>query len=291
MVRRVMVVVALVTGAMIAGPTAVAGASPAALTCPDGNVAMVVSADAVLTHDLSCSGELVEWDFAPGVTVDLGGHRVIVDSHERCSVGIPGCTFEVGSGTLRNGRLEGADVNVGDGHASRLGVRNGLAEVTRSGELTRSVIDGGQVVIERGGHLTHSWVIRGKGVLLLNIDHSLTDFEVSNNLIVGNTGNGIQLGTHFYFANDVTGTIAHNFVARNTANGISIGGDLRDLGAVQITQNLVAANAGTGIVVNGSLEVPGPTITGGPVTLTKNVSVFNAGHGIDASWMPAWTKR
>ena len=131
-------------------------------------------------------------------------------------------------------------------------------------------------------------MIRGKGVLLWNLDHTLTNFEVSDNLIVGNTGNGIGLHTHFFSADDVTGTITRNFVSRNTGDGISLTGDLRDLGAVEISKNLVAANTGTGIVVSGTLESPLPVITGGPVTLTKNAAVFNAGQGINAPWIPSW---
>ena len=256
------------------------------LTCPTGNAPLAVTTDVRLTHDLDCTD--AGWTIAPGVTVDLGGHTVTVTNNPaaRCQVEVPGCTFEVGSGILRNGRLVGADVNVGDGRAERLGIRNALAEVTGSGELTRSIIDGGQVVLERGGRLTRSWVVRGDGVLLWNLDHSLTGFQVSDNVIVESTGPGVRLNTHFFFEDDVTGTIQRNFIAHNAGAGISLTGDLRDLGAIDLSGNLVIGNGGTGIVVTGALDSPQPVVTGGPVTLTRNRAIANGGQGINASWMP-----
>jgi hypothetical protein len=307
MIRRLMIAAVLVLGAAVVIPTTPAGAQTSrgheheheheghdhrpplpALTCPTGDTPLAVTSDVRLTHDLSCSGGLVEWDLAAGVTVDLGGHTVTVDEGSRCSVGQPGCTFEVGSGTLRNGRLVGADVNVGDGLAERLGIRQGLAEVTGSGELTRSVIDRGQVVLERGGRLTHSWVMRGQGVLLWNLDHSLTDFQVLDNLIVDGSGAGISLHTHFFSADDVTGTIEGNEISGNAGAGISLTGDLRDLGAIGISRNVVAHNGGAGIEVSGTLEGPLPNITGGAVTIARNQALSNGGRGINAPWIPAW---
>ncbi len=107
-------------------------------------------------------------------------------------------------------------------------------------------------------------------------------------MIVGNTGNGIGLTTNFFGADDVTGTIAGNVVAHNHGAGISLTGDLRDVGAVQISQNIVTANGGTGIEVTGSLNSPRPPISGGPVTIAQNTAMFNGGQGINASWIPSW---
>ena len=291
MVRRVMIAVALVAGVLLVVPASPAsahgvhGGHGASLACPTGDQPLPVTSDVRLSHDLHCTGTLVEWDIAPGVTVDLGGHTVTVDAVLRCQVGNPPCTFQVGGGTLRNGGLIGADVNVDSGHAQRLHIHQALAEVTGSGEITRSTIDQGQVVIERGGQLTRSWVTRGQGVLLRSTDAALSGFRIADNVIADNAGAGIGLRTIFFGPDDVSGTIKGNWVAGNGGPGISLSGDLRALGAVDISGNWALWNHGTGISVHGDDSAPTLPLTGGPVTLTHNRASFNDGNGIDASWM------
>jgi hypothetical protein len=293
MYRRMIVTAAALAGLLVVLQATAASASPIVsstplateLVCPVGDAPVAVASNLVLTHDLTCTGKHVEWDIAPGVTVELGFHTLTVASTDRCTVDRPPCNFEVGAGTIRNGTLIGADVHISDGQAKQVVVRNALAEVTGSGELTSSLVLEGHVAIERSGRLTRSWVVNGDGVQLFDLNASLTNFQVSDNLIIGNTGTGIRLSTHFFRADDVTGAIQRNIVAHNTGDGISLTGDLRDLGAIKISQNLVTGNRGTGIVVSGARETPLPDITGGPVTIARNVVFFNRGAGINASWI------
>jgi hypothetical protein len=69
--------------------------------------------------------------------------------------------------------------------------------------------------------------------------------------------------------------------------GILFRGDLRAVGALEISRNVIVGVAGDGIEVVGSEQgTPQITISGGPVTIAHNLVAFNRGHGIDAPWMP-----
>lgn len=284
MIPRLMVAAALVTGVFTATAPALADGGPAEFGCPEPGLPQSITTATVLNHDLSCHGH-VEWSIGTGATLDLRGHTVTVDDQFHCQVNLPPCTFDVVGGTLRNGQLRGADVNVRDGRADHLVVHGGLIQITRAGEVTSSLIDRGRMVMASGGRLTRSLVIGGAGVELNNTNRAIQGFVVSDNLILNNATAGLHLKPTFFHPDDVNGTIERNVIAGNAGHGLHLEGDLQDLGGVTISRNLVSGNRGSGIMVSGSTPVI-PAIVGGPVTIADNVVLANRGRGIDAPWSP-----
>lgn len=247
-----------------------------------------LSASVRLDHDVTCPVG-TEWNVGPGTTVDLNGHTVTVDVDPRfhCtrSAGDPFCTFNVQGGTLRNGKLVGADVFVNDystshGLATQLTLTRDASLSLNGGLATNNVLVGGGVEITGGGAISHSWLVESY-IDMVNSIRGLS-FTVTDNIIVNSPGTGVGLYSYFCCPNDTQGRIERNLIIGSTRDGIAITGALDDLGPVSISHNIVAGSGGNGIELSGGAR----DFPGGPVTIGGNLALFNNGHGIDAPWVP-----
>jgi hypothetical protein len=264
------------------------GAIPGPGCLEDGAEPTVVTADVVLRRDLRC--ERLMWVLAPGVTVDLGQHRVVVDEHLDCVRFLfDGCNIDVGGGTLTNGSVAGASVRIGGGTVTGVHVRDGDVGLTRpvggaSGRsaIEASILQGGVVMFEgAGGRVERSWIVHGDGVVLHNSERGVGGFEIRDSVIAGNRGAGISNIGRVHFEDDVSGTIEHNLLVANEREGIGFFGVTTSLGAIEIRRNVALGNGGTGIAIDHDPSaVP---YQGGPVSIGDNITAFNGGHGIDAA--------
>lgn len=133
-------VLAVVVALALAAPTASAAPSGAQPDCGD-----LVTRDVTLESDLSCDKGL---ELAPGVTLDLGGHRVVGQA-AHSGIGIVGP--QAGHATVRNGEVGGWAFGIaadrgGTMHVEGVSVGGsavGIQAVTAQLTLVDSVVRGG----------------------------------------------------------------------------------------------------------------------------------------------------
>jgi hypothetical protein len=260
-------------------------ASAASFTCGS-----TITADALLSTNLDCTGKPITIAGA-GITVNLNGHTIT--STTPCSHPQADCTvtFDQGSTGARliNGRLQGAGVTAltPKVELSRLRTNGGILWLGGDGDqIVDSITNGTDVVLARSHTVARrNWVTGGRGIQIQNFDHQTNGLVIADNLVTQSTGPGIGLSTNFYGGDGVGGTVTRNALYRNAGPGLSFAGNLQELGAITVSANLFFGNSGDGIFINGSTlaEVP---FSGGPVTLTRNITVGDGRRGINAGWIP-----
>jgi Right handed beta helix region len=254
-------------------PAVQAAASPLPPLSCSGVYALVASAR--LTHDVSCDLYTDGPQRAP-ITLDLNGHT-LTGSAESGSLGV----F-----TIRDGTVVGPIGNLHESGSSLV-----VSRVTVHGSvngpgassltLTESDVDGTVTTFSNYTTITHN-VLHGG----ISLDDTMNGMLVSitHNLVVGSPGDGISYFFAESFPNDVGGTITGNVIAHSAGAGIDFFDEVTNLAAFSIRDNLLVANGGDGIKIDGTGSIPVP-YTGGPLTLTRNVAIANAAHGIDATWL------
>lgn len=284
-------VVALVVIAVLALAAATAGALPAearhrrsaSLVCGE-----LPTRDVVLRADLTCESGFHFGPSDPAVSIDLGGHTLSVPGEAgRCTAPGP-CGAIAGASAVHDGTVLGtlSDIGaitsvlvVGD-----VEVRPGFAGTPGPASVQRSLVLDGKVRIWGSEVTITGNVIRG-GVFLVDTNTAVRDVVVERNWILHSPWAGISVAPDpGSFPNDVTGRIARNVVWGAAGSGIDIGGGVWNVGALDIDTNLLIGNGGDGFRSGTTASGP-PAALGGPVTLTGNVALFNAGHGVDAGWM------
>ena|GEM_PF-1165636 len=213
------------------GPPAAADDQPG---CGD-----VVTSDLTLTADLEC--EYVGLRLSPGVTLDLGGHRISVSGPDNSGAGVMGP--ESGSATITNGRIRAA----------------GTAVVGLGGELTVT-------------HVTAEGGMWGAGITAdrLTVEHSTVTATMYGIQCGGCVIRHSRVGAAYYTV--YGSSVVENSVMWASANGM--------VGHTQISDSIVTGqdtgihgsatvvrtrfeNVGVGVWATGEVTVVGSTFTGG----------------------------
>ena len=293
-----------VLAAVICLSAGVAHADPAPsggpIICATSGPVVVIETNVRLTHDVDCGSSFLV--FGSSVTMDFAGHTV----HAAGISGIAEETNTLLDVTFTSGRLvltggTGPFRDTGQLHFTRMGVSGGLF-VNGSVSLQRSFVDGGigiqaaqslgvtvsdstvrgDITTSGGAVTLHRSRIAGS-VRAFNDDFGLA-LSITQNLIGGSVVVDIVAA---FPPGDVQGDISHNIV---WGGGISIVGELVSLGPTTVTGNVVIGGPASGITIGG-FDNRIPANLSGPVTLTGNIAVHNAGHGIDAEWVPGQVSR
>jgi hypothetical protein len=281
---------ALVLVPVLVGAPDAGGGEPPPLTCGDS-----ITSDVVLTVDLACEGTALTVD-GSNLTVDLGGHTVSRTVPPELDVGFDPAVIAVfGDGvTVQNGEVVGTGRGSGSaltayGVGSRLHdlqVRSGDVWLLGASRLQASRVTNGDVYVAGSGAVVADNLVRRGTIEVESTEASVRDFVIAFNTVQDSRRAGITACPFFFALDDVRGTIALNQVLRSRGAGIELRCDLQAIGALQIAYNLVAENDGDGMFIVGDLVTEPPTPdSGGPVTLTGNQAVSNAGQGIFAPWV------
>jgi hypothetical protein len=98
-------------------------------------------------------------------------------------------------------------------------------------------------------------------------DHEInTAYRIDHSLFFGSVG--ISGGSGGHISNSIF-----------AGGSIALGSDLSDPGTGTISGNIVVGSPESGIEIGTSHPTSGPS---GPITLSGNLAIANAGHGIDA---------
>lgn len=287
--RRVVAAIAALVAISLAATTA--GALPAGARhrrAPSLECGELPTHDVVLRTDLTCGSGFHFGPSDPPVTIDLGGHTLSVPGDAgRCTAPGP-CGAIAGASAVRNGTVLGTLSDIGAVTSvlvvGDVEVRPGFAGTPGPASVQRSMILDGKIRVWGSEVTITGNVIRG-GVSLVDTNNAVRDVVVERNWIVQSPGAGISVAPDpGSFPNDVSGRFARNVVWGAAGSGIDIRGGVWNLGTLDIDTNLLIGNGGDGFRSGTAASGP-PTALGGPVTLTGNVALSNAGHGFDAGWM------
>jgi hypothetical protein len=292
--RTAAVFVALVTVVTVAalsgtvGPAAARrGSAAPTLVCGE-----LPTTDVVLRADLTCDTGF-HFVGVPPVNIDLGGHVLSVPGDAgRCTAPGP-CGAIAGATSVRNGTVAGTLSDIGE--ISRVLVHGGDVEVAPGfsgaggpASVQRTIVVDGMVRVWGPDVTVAGNVIRGR-VVFESTNRALRNVVVERNWIVKSPGAGVSVSPQFgSFPNDVNGRISRNIIVGSTKGGIEIGGGLSNIGDLRIEANLLMGNGGDGFRSGTDFPIP-PSPLGGPVTVSGNLALFNAGHGLDAGWIEGVT--
>ena len=244
--------------------------------------------DVKLNKDLVCP---TGFHFGPTdarVTIDLGGHTLVVPGDAgRCTAPGP-CGAIAGAAVVRNGTVIGTLADIGEVQevvvAGDIEVRVGFAGVPGPAQVLGSLVIDGSVRIWGSDVTIAGNVIRG-GIELVSSNSAIRNLEVTRNWILQSPRAGITVNPQpGDFPDDINGSIHHNVVWGSTGSGIVLRGGIWNIGALTVERNLLLGNGEHGFASGTTFPGP-PTVRGGPVTLVDNVALANGGHGIDAEWM------
>lgn len=255
-VRSALVMAAAVAVTALAPP--LAGAGAATLSCGQS-----VSADVRLTRDLTgCAGDGLVVT-APGVRVDLAGHRITGrGSGAGIALEAPGAT--VTGGTV-SGFVDGIAVRPGGGgtvSCMRLaGNVDGLFREPGGGDHPDLLVRDSRLVGNSGNGLT---LTRGATTvrdsrISRNLGYGIQAFEADDAVYERNRVN--RNGLDGMRVRDATARIVGNRASRNGGGGIVVIDDYPALYPYFLKDNTANRNAALGIALY--LDVTGPGIDGG----------------------------
>jgi hypothetical protein len=290
MLRRIMVSLA-VSGLVVIG---LAAQPAAAAPLPDLQCGVNPTTSVRLREDLTCTSSFVIGEdlSTPPLSIDLGGHTLTITTPDvgcqasqplvdptRCAI-LGDTKINVRNGTV-NGSI-GLSSQPDAGRVTAATVNGDVWLSAAGGAVSQSTVSG--TIHDLGSVATvHANWIRGGGIVF---DDTFTGMVIhlADNHISDSPGAGISgvLGGGGDFPNDVTGEIAGNRVFSSHGAGIEITGALGNVGPLMVAMNRVSGSGGDGISLTGVVDEDSGL--GGPVTVTANNTLNNAGHGIDASW-------
>jgi len=255
---------------LAAATVAIAPASADSVECGDA-----ITADTVLTTDLTCgAGDGLEI-VADGVTLDLGGHTITG----------PGA-YGAGAGAgVRVTRRTGVTVT----HGTITGYQTGVVlNESRDGHVTKLTLhhnDQGIILAGGGGHLVDKNLAADHGRDAINLGLSsgnrVTQNTVSDNVYgiavtSGSTGNtvdrNVASGNEYFGIAAFGGGSGHTFEKNQVSGSVHHGIQVNsDISGITLFQNYVSGNGDDGIHVGTA-----------SATITKNTAVYNNDLGISA---------
>jgi hypothetical protein len=239
-----------------------------------------ITADVKLKQDMSCTGLalLIETD---GVTVDLGGRTITVDTPGVCDLDVvpSSCAINAwGEGiTIKNGTLRGGGFS---GNAAIEGIRLENAEsVALGGSITRSRFTDSPLRVAAGTSVYRNQFIRSPIDADTDFAAFGADFWLVDNRIEDSPTDGVRL--HIRFSGPFLGAVAGNRMKGNAGAGLAVLFDNVGLTELAIADNRSLHNGGDGIsVAQYDVAEDGEPTT---ATLSGNVANRNGGLGIRVS--------
>lgn len=303
MSRRIEVVVtiavAVTVAALVAGP-AEARAAGGGPPLPALECGTLPAGDVRLTADLTCAvpftvidpyGFALPWDdraWDKLITIDLGGHTLDISAisspclalywtPERCGILGP---YRIINGTVVGnlGSVAQLDRVVVHG-VVYLGSSQGRFEIYRESKVRKStIVDGflrvGRMATIQGNVLVRSWIDQSLH------QTAMADLRILDNVVLASPREGIAFAP-CCVRNDIGGAVARNLVIGSRGPGILVWASPY-LAATEVRDNIAWANDGNGIDIRLSDFGPGNPSTSGPLTVSGNLAIANAGHGVVA---------
>lgn len=268
---------------------------PPALEC-----GTLPAGDVRLTGDLTCTEPFVvldrsgyerPWDdraWDQLITIDLGGHALDISAiqvpclagyrtREKCGI--------LGPYRIINGTIIG---NLGSVAQLENAVVHGVVYLGS----TQGPYD-----IYADNHITGSWIVDGfirvgfdatiqRNVLLRSmIDQDLhqvamRDLRILDNIVVSSPEVGIDIAPT-EIPNDIGGVVARNIVIGSRGPGFRFWATSEHFAPIEVRDNIAWANDGDGFFSQLFSYGVDPYPRGGPLTVSGNLAVANAGHGIN----------
>lgn len=304
--RRTMVCAAVIVVLFGVGGTTEARGRPADPPLPTLECGTLPDHDVRLTADLTCTVPFTTtwqpgdvrvpwvpyyWEQRP--TIDLGGHTLdITEIAVTCHPSAPRAVIFCGivgpyryvNGTVRGSVGNAASFDQVNVHGNVfLGYTAGAAP-TGDASMRRSAVVDGFVRVGSKATIERSRFVRAR-VDTLNNESGVV-LDVHDNVFADSPGPAaVHVVVSVLVRTDISATVEHNLIVGSEGAGVRVDGQEWALGPVDVERNLVLRSGGDGIVV----RIPAfgfppgtepPPLEGGPVVLSGNLAVANAGHGI-----------